>query len=223
MAVNQISLKSLLINCFIGIIIGLLIFFLPAQRPSARDTTIITLIITLMLYIITNQIGTTEKLTDPSEDHEQFELGKIGSVDLDEISRNIVDAVKSTLDKKETLEVIPPIQPEIKKITKESTGSRDKDDVINSDMPYTDYHHLPMAEDYKPDDFEYGDSFLPPEKWYPTPPFPPMCVSEKRCPVCPVYTTGAPVDVKEWNSSRRVTPPDRINTDYIKEKLNAGR
>lgn len=105
----------------------------------------------------------------------------------------------------------------------ESTGSRTDNGLINSDMPYTDYHHLPLGDYYKPTDFEYGYSFLPPEKWYPEPPFPPVCVSEKRCPVCPAYTTGTPVDVKEWMSSSRITPPDRINTDYIKEKLNAGR
>ena len=89
-------------------------------------------------------------------------------------------------------------------------------------MPYTDYHHLPLADNYKPSDFEYGFSFLPPEKWYPTPPFPPVCVSEKRCPICPVFTTGTPVDVKEWNSSSKIMPPDGINIDFIK-KLNAGR
>jgi hypothetical protein len=101
-------------------------------------------------------------------------------------------------------------------------GSREKDDVITSDMPYTDYHHLPLPDDYKSSKFEYGYSFLPPEKWYPTPPFPPVCVSEKRCPVCPAYTIGTPVDVKEWYSAGKILPPDGINVDFIK-KLNAGR
>lgn len=105
---------------------------------------------------------------------------------------------------------------------KEASGSRAEDDVIISDMPFTDYHHLPLGDTYKPSDFEYGYSFLPPEKWYPTPPFPPVCVSEKRCPVCPVYTTGTPVDVKEWKEASKILPPDGINIDYIK-KLNAGR
>ena len=39
----------------------------------------------------------------------------------------------------------------------------------------------------------------------------------------PSYTTGTPLDVKEWNEARRVTPPDNIKTKYIKEKLNSGR
>lgn len=106
---------------------------------------------------------------------------------------------------------------------KEANGSREDDDVALSDLPYTDYHHIPLGDTYKPSEFEYGYSFLPPEKWYPTPPFPPVCVSEKRCPVCPVFTTGTPIDVKEWNTSRKVTQPAGINTKYIKDTLNAGR
>ena len=96
-------------------------------------------------------------------------------------------------------------------------------DVAIDDMPYTDYNHLPLAETYEKGDFEYGYSFLPPEKWYPTPPFPPMCVSEKRCPVNPTYTTGVGLDLKEWKQSCRVSQPDNINTCYVRDKLNAGR
>ena len=79
-----------------------------------------------------------------------------------------------------------------------------------------------MATGYDSTDYEDGYSYLPPKDWYPQPPFPPVCVTDKQCPVCPVYTTGTPVDVKEWNDSIRITPPDNINTKFIK-KLNAGR
>jgi hypothetical protein len=112
----------------------------------------------------------------------------------------------------------------------ERTGSRENDGVITNEMSYdnltrdNDAHHLPLMSNYSQEqNFEYGYSFLPPDKWYPTPPFPPVCVSEKRCPVCPLYTTGTPLDVKEWKESTRITPPDNINTKYIREKLNSGR
>lgn len=156
-----------------------------------------------------------------------------------ETSNNTVTTVTNTqiteeLKKHIAPQAEPPEQPHSTVVVKvpegtgtkdiiESTGSRTDNDLIKSDMPYTDYHHLPLGDYYKPTDFEYGYSFLPPEKWYPEPPFPPVCVSEKRCPVCPAYTTGTPVDVKEWMASSRITPPDRINTEYVKEKLNAGR
>ncbi len=94
---------------------------------------------------------------------------------------------------------------------------------LDDEIPYSDYNHLPIAAGYKSHDYEYGYSFLPPEKWYPQPPRPPICVTEKRCPVCPVTADGTPTDVKEFHSSRRITPPDLINTDYIGDKLNAGR
>jgi hypothetical protein len=95
--------------------------------------------------------------------------------------------------------------------------------VLDDELPYTDYNHLPIAAGYKSHDYEYGYSFLPPEKWYPQPPRAPVCVTEKRCPVCPAYANGAPADAKEFHSARRITPPDMINTDYIGDKLNAGR
>lgn len=97
------------------------------------------------------------------------------------------------------------------------------DGVIENEIEYTDYNHVPLSDNYNSDDFEYGYSFLPPEKWYPQPPFPPMCVTDKRCPVFPVNTMGTPLDAKEWNSSRRIMPPDNINTKYVVNKLNNGR
>jgi hypothetical protein len=106
---------------------------------------------------------------------------------------------------------------------KEANGNRANDDVIISDVPYTDYNHLPLGDTYDPKNFDYGYSFLPPEKWYPTPPFPPVCVSEKRCPVCPTNSYEPVIDLKEWKESTRITPPYGINTKYVKDVLNSGR
>ena len=103
-----------------------------------------------------------------------------------------------------------------------SGPTRAQEGVISSEVQYTEYNILPVTpEDSKL--YEYGYSFLPPEKWFPVPPHPPVCVSEKKCPICPVTTTGTPVDMKEWNDSRRITPGDVINIDYAKDVLNSGR
>lgn len=102
------------------------------------------------------------------------------------------------------------------------TGSRPCDGLVDDDMKYTDYNHIPIGEGLDSLDYEYGYSYLPPSQWYPTPPFPPVCVSEKKNPVIPMNTTGTPVDMKEWNDSRKILQPDRINTNYVKQ-LNAGR
>jgi len=75
---------------------------------------------------------------------------------------------------------------------------------------YTDYNTFPPSEGKTM--FEYGYSFLPPANWYPTPVVPPVCVpSGPTCPVCPIYTGGTNLDLKEWNSSLSVTPPEQIN------------
>jgi hypothetical protein len=104
----------------------------------------------------------------------------------------------------------------------EYVGSRAADGVMSNEMQYNyaDFNTMPFTNTGT---FEAGYSFLPPEKWYPTPQNPPVCVVEKQCPVCPVYTEGTNIDLKYWDDSRRITPPDNINTKYIEEKLNSGR
>jgi hypothetical protein len=104
-----------------------------------------------------------------------------------------------------------------------STGSRMENGILGSDMPYTDYNTLPIGAkiDTKVDDFSY--SFLPPDRWYPIPPHPPVCVAEKQCPVCPMNTSGTVAGLKEWGDVSRVTPGDQINSTYINEKINSGR
>lgn len=105
-----------------------------------------------------------------------------------------------------------------------SSGSRTRDGVMKeSEARYNvvSYHTVPP--NLNKGSFEYGYSFLPPANWYPTPPFPPVCVAEKQCPVCPGYTTGTNVELKEWDSARRITAPDEINVRYVEEKLNSGR
>ena len=104
-----------------------------------------------------------------------------------------------------------------------STGSRMEDGMLSNEMSYTDYNTLPIGAnvDSKVDDFSY--TFLPPDKWYPVPPHPPVCIAEKQCPVCPVTTTGTLANLKEWSEASRVTPGDQVNTSYLNEKLNSGR
>jgi hypothetical protein len=101
----------------------------------------------------------------------------------------------------------------------ETEGSRSG--VMTNEMIYTDYNVIPVSRDKT--NFEYGYTFLPPAEWYPRPQNPPICVAEKSCPVCPVMAIGAPVDLKEWHESTRITPGDQVNTKYLREKLNSGR
>lgn len=112
-----------------------------------------------------------------------------------------------------------------------SMGSRANDGVIQNDYvfndfnqnPYTDFNSMPMMDAFKNGTYERGFSYLPPKDWYPVPPHPPVCVSEKRSIAYPNMTTGYPADMKEWGDAIRITPPDQFNTVAITTKLNAGR
>jgi len=96
--------------------------------------------------------------------------------------------------------------------------------VIGNETKYNDYNILPLPDNYNPNyNFEYGYSYLPPDKWFPTPPTPPICVTSNRCQTCPNPTLGNSANLKEWDNALRITQPDNINIDYINEKLNAGR
>lgn len=76
---------------------------------------------------------------------------------------------------------------------------------------YTDYNTIPVSSGQGT--FEFGYSFLPPSNWYPTPVVPPVCVmpQDRVCPVCPIYTEGTNMDLKEWNASLSVLPSEQIN------------
>jgi hypothetical protein len=43
------------------------------------------------------------------------------------------------------------------------------------------------------------------EKWGPALNPPPVCVTDKKCPVCPSLTSGYPLSVREFDASRKVT------------------
>jgi len=99
---------------------------------------------------------------------------------------------------------------------------RDGTNIINNEMKYSDYNLVPNDNGFL-DNYERGASYLPPNNWYPTFINPPVCVSEKKCPVCPMNTSGTELDLKEWDSSRRITQPDNINTAMLINKYNSGK
>lgn len=223
----------------IGCIIFSLVVFIPYDKLCVKDAVILAIILTLTVAII-ESVSTimmseqsTEKFdtTNPTTTTIQTTSTDTPQIEKTPVQQAIELSLKNAQQDKQTQQ---PVQQDKQTVSqlyknvpnatdKEANSSRDKDGVVTTHLPYTDFHHLPLGDDYKPSDFEYGFSFLPPEKWYPTPPFPPVCVSEKRCPVCPAFTTGTPTDLKEWHSSSKILPPDGINTKFIEDTLNAGR
>jgi hypothetical protein len=69
---------------------------------------------------------------------------------------------------------------------------------------------------------EYGDWYIPPEEWYPPCVKQNKCATNNGCTVQPVYTDGTNVDLREFDNSRKISPPIDINIDYAR-KINGGK
>lgn len=91
------------------------------------------------------------------------------------------------------------------------------------DFSYINANQLFIPTDYKTMEEDYGRNYIPPELWYKNNQRLnlPVCVpANGRCTVKDTLTSGYPLDVVEWHSSRKVMNPDGINQEYINEKLN---
>jgi len=107
-------------------------------------------------------------------------------------------------------------------INKTLLANRNEPDTV-----YSDINNLPVPKDYKYSINEYGYSFLPPSQWFDKPSRAPLCVidnPEDRNKVAytlvPGATSGLPINIKDFDKSRRFTGSAEINTNYISEKLN---
>lgn len=90
-----------------------------------------------------------------------------------------------------------------------------------SEMKYTDYNKkffTPIGNGLG--NWDTSDTMLNTDKWTVPIQRPPVCKSEKVCPVCPITPIGYPLNLKEWDTSRRFTPSMGINTKYVEDVLN---
>lgn len=65
------------------------------------------------------------------------------------------------------------------------------DESEKIEMEYTDANHLYVPPDYKTKPEDIGYVYLMPEKWYPKPPVPPVCMTNKKYYVSPVVAYDA--------------------------------
>lgn len=59
------------------------------------------------------------------------------------------------------------------------------------EMEYTDANHLYVPPDYKTKPEDIGYVYLMPEKWYPKPPVPPVCMTNKKYDISPIVAYDA--------------------------------
>jgi hypothetical protein len=103
-----------------------------------------------------------------------------------------------------------------------STGAPTANQAQNNELKYGYYNYLgPINKGMINKDY----TFISPENWYPIPPFPQVCVTNKRCTTCPIQISDGKdymsfASVEDFDKARRFTGNMNINTDYIKEVLN---
>jgi len=103
-----------------------------------------------------------------------------------------------------------------------STDAPSTFSAMENELKYSNYNYIgPLNKGMANKEY----TFISPTNWYPIPPVPPVCVTNKSCTTCPVMISNGN-DYMQWASledfdkARRFTGDMNINTDYIKNVLN---
>ena len=92
-----------------------------------------------------------------------------------------------------------------------------------SDMNYSIYKDINPIGKYTDDfnnKFINGNDYLNTDKWRVPVYEPPLCKLEEQCDECN-EENDYPLNVSQWNNSRKILPRENINIDYINDNLNS--
>ncbi|AYV80100.1 MAG: 7tm chemosensory receptor/ankyrin repeat domain-containing protein [Gaeavirus sp.] len=110
------------------------------------------------------------------------------------------------------------------KYQERSVGAPPAKDSFQNELQYGDYNYVAPLNNGM---INKSYTSLLPANWYPIPPHPPICVTNKSCTVCPVRINDRQgndymnyADWDEFDAARRFTGDMGINTEYIKNVLN---
>jgi len=131
---------------------------------------------------------------------------------LEEVQK-LLNAVKST---------------ETKKPVVEKFGSMYNDNPqkeYNEDSSFKSQLYKPLGENGNglTNEWDHDYILLNTDKWGPALNPPPVCKTEKTCPVCPNLTSGYPLMVRDFDSSRRITPPINADLPSMNAETSAGK
>jgi hypothetical protein len=103
-----------------------------------------------------------------------------------------------------------------------SVGAPPADQALTNELKYGDYNYVgPINKGMINKEY----TFVSPTNWYPIPPHPPVCVTNKSCTTCPVQISNGKdymnwANWDEFDQARRFTGDMNINIDYVKNVLN---
>lgn len=130
-----------------------------------------------------------------SNEEKEFNVSKMATTGREALPEITQPGIKRNKDGSFTI-TVPSVQ-------SAAITTQQLDDEMKPAVPYnyTDYNTLPVPTTW--DTWENGSSFLPPAQWFPVPPHPPLCITDKACPVCPAFTNGATVNFQEFSQSKK--------------------
>jgi hypothetical protein len=108
------------------------------------------------------------------------------------------------------------------KIYTRSSSAPTSNQAETSELKYGDFNYIgPLNKGMTNKSYTY----ISPDNWYPIPPSPPVCVTNKSCTTCPVVMSDGQdymnfSSLEDFDKSRRFTGNMGINTDYIHNVLN---
>jgi len=87
------------------------------------------------------------------------------------------------------------------------------EDEYNEDSKFTNQSYKPLGQNGNgfTNAWDHDYILLNTDKWAPALNPPPVCKTEKTCPVCPNLTTGYPLMVRDFDSTRKITPDVNAN------------
>ena len=89
----------------------------------------------------------------------------------------------------------------------------------NDDETFEDQSLKPLGKNGNgfTNEWDHNYILLNTDKWAPSLKPPPVCKTEKKCPVCPNLTSGYPLMLRDFDSSRRITAPINANIKSMNE------
>ena len=109
-----------------------------------------------------------------------------------------------------------------KKIQSYSSKAPTPSEALNSELRYGDYNYIgPLNSGMTNSDY----TFVSPNNWFPVPPHPPVCVTNKQCTTSPIQISDGNnymnwALLEDFDKARRFTGNMGINIDYVKNVLN---
>ena len=94
----------------------------------------------------------------------------------------------------------------------------DWDESRYTELPEDMTKPLGSYDDTMTNKWNHGYTYLSTDKWSVPMVRPPVCINSSPCNVCPSNTSGYPVNLLDFDNSRKITET-KLNKRYINEKL----